>query len=180
MSKHEQRRTPRDGVVWTPEQRDSYRKALIKAQQRTNLRMTIAFTLVIVASVVGAVLSGHEAGKSGAKAGRAEVERAAKQYSYAFQISIIDSQRAGCERNNARIRELNQRAVQHEKTDEAIRIVAEGAKEARLRAFKDTGERFNLQAAREYDRSIELLKTIKFRKFPQVDCKLAYPTPEAP
>lgn len=180
MNPHEQRKSPRDGVIWTPEQRTSYREALLREQRRTNFRMTVAFLLVIVASVSGAVLSGREAGRAGADAAKTEIERAAKQYSYAFQLSNVESQRAGCERNNVRIQELNQRAVQHRQTDEAIRIVAQGAKEARLRAFEDTGEKFNLDAANEYDRSLELLKKIRYREFPKVDCELAYPTPEAP
>jgi hypothetical protein len=166
--------------VWTPEQRASYRNAIEAFDRRMKMRIGAAFILVILASTIGAVMAGNQAGKSGAKAGRDQVELAANQYAYAFQKEQVKVLRAGCGRNNDRIRELNQRAVQHRKTDQAIKIVAEGARAARLAAFKKSGDAFDMAAAKKYESAVELLKTIHFRTFPIVDCIKAYPLPAAP
>lgn len=176
----EQRRTPRDGIVWTPEQRASYRNAIEEFDRRFKMRAGLAFALVILASTIGAVMAGKQAGESGAKAGRAQVERAANQYAYAFQKKIVQNQRAGCKRNNQRTAELNQRAIQHRKTDRAIMIVAQGARAARLASYKKSRDSFDLKAARNYQKSIDLLSTIKFSTFPKTNCVKAYPEPIKP
>lgn len=85
--------------------------------------------------------------------------------------------RSGCERTNAFRRESNRRIAQHKKNNEATLLVAEGARDARLAAFRRDGEQSDLQAYRTYVRAVKLLKGVEYREVEIVDCEEAYPLP---
>lgn len=165
MSKHEQRHNPRDGVVWTPEQRDSYRKALIESQKKTNLRMTVAFALVIVASVVGAVLSGHEAGQKGAEAGRSQVVRESQKFARQYSTDQAERSRAACNRGKVD-RTMIAKALRAQATYLNQVLDAESVKQDVKRAA--------LKAQRSFNSSATDLES---RTGTNLDCSQVFPFP---
>lgn len=122
-------------------------------------RRYVAYGGVVAASMGGAWWSGHTAGRAGARAARQEV---------AHQLV------RGCERSNARVRESNRRALNHERQDEAIELIARTARTARMEQLRQGGGAFNEQAADGYARAVRLVRAIHFAPLPLTDCRAAY------
>jgi hypothetical protein len=137
-----------------------------------------------VAALVGGVfLARHTADAAGKRAGREAarvVDRNRAVDRYAADVRLTDSLRATCRRGNVRTAESNRRATLHERQDQAIGIIARGARDARLATFLRSSMPEDKLAAVRYLRALDLLRTIHFAKVPLTDCRRAWPYPPRP
>lgn len=140
----------------------------------------IAFVLVILASVGGSIFSGHQAGESGAKAGRSEIQKVAKKYAYEINLELVKRERAGCSISNETSRESNRRLDLNNKQNEAILKVAKGARKARLASYRRDRRPEDLVAAQEYLVAVQIIGSNSFKNVPMANCAEAFPFPPKP
>ena len=120
----------------------------------------IGVTLVAIA---GAFVMAHQTADSAGT-------KAANEATAQLRMTLLEA----CGQANVRTMEQNRRIRLHERQNESIRIVAAGARRARLAAYKRDGQAEDLRAAREYAKAMRLLDGIKFKPLALADCGSRY------
>lgn len=91
---------------------------------------------------------------------------------------LYKAQIASCERGNASRRESNRRAKLHKAQDEAIQLVAETARDARLSDYQGEGRKQkDLNFANRYQKAVNLVKNIEFKNSVIENCYDIIPKP---
>lgn len=168
--KNEQRRASRDGIVWSPEQRTSYRNAIAEFDRRINRRIGAAFVLVILASTIGAIMAGDQAGKSGARAGRTQVVSEANKFTVQYAKDQLRLQQA-----QARTLQVRCEATKEANAASAAGWTAHAEyinKVTQAASVKEDVKRAARKAENTYVESAATLTAIS-----NVNCKKLYPIP---
>jgi hypothetical protein len=131
----------------------------------------VAFGLVVLGSVGGSALAANQAGEQGAQAGRAEIQRAARQYVVDQREQLI----RGCHRSNRLREESNERIPAHNTEAKVLTEFLKTAETARMAAYRRDQNPEDLMAARQYREGQRLMRTVRFKPLPLVDCERAYP-----
>jgi hypothetical protein len=90
---------------------------------------------------------------------------------------LYKTQLAACYRGNKIRQENNDRAKDHEKQDQVIRIILVNARNARLATWRRDHNAEDLRAYQGYVKGLKLSATIKFSAIPLVDCQKAIAKP---